>query len=115
MEKIYHSIDELTSYMTTKYSAKIYTNLKDAIKNLPKLFYCNDVFHLTNSLIDDNDHYLCYVFQKKEKMFLIASFYDNKIVREIFISDEFEYDFKKDELEQIFSFIPFHEKTKEDV
>ena len=109
----YYNIKDFSRFMNEKYNAKIYYNLQDAIKDFSNLFYCDDILHLTNFNIGQNDKYICYIFDKEEKMYIIVSYYESERIKEIFISDEFDYMFTKNEYNQIYSFLPFYTQFKE--
>ncbi len=113
MEK-FKTIEEFSEYMSESYMAIDFSSLKNAVKMFPNLFYSKRISEISGYLINENDTYICYVFDKGEKVFIIASYYEDNTIREIFIPDEFQCDFDKSEIDKIYSFVPFFSQYMSD-
>jgi len=103
----FKKINDLSDYMSENYKASKFLNLKNASERFPNLFYSKNISEISNCLINEGDRYVCYVFDRKENVFIIASYYEDNTIREIFIPDEFQCDFDKSEIDKLYSFVPF--------
>ncbi len=115
MYKKYHYLDELDKYMSEKYNAKKYANIKEAKNKCPKLFEYEDfgdVADYTVNVISNIDKYFCYVIRLESVyMCIVASVYDDGVIKNIYIPDYASQELND---EEIFSFLPFSKEIQEE-
>ena len=109
---LYSKINEFSNFMRKKYNAKEYKDLNEALKDFPNLFYCSDILCLTDHSIGISENYKCYIFGEKEENYFIVSYYDDNVIKDIFIPEEYLDTIKKEELIEIHSYLPFYNVNK---